>query len=299
MLIVTLLLAQQFSPNVPGAPAVEGPVTERAVLRSVDVKIGTGLPALPGQEYTVHYTGWLRDGKKFDSSVDRQEPFKFVQGRRQVIAGFDSGYEGMRVGGKRRLYLPYQLAYGEKGRGAIPPRAELIFDVELLAVRDVPDEKPSVGLLTALGEYERKILALARAIPEEKYGTAPGPGVRTVSEVLAHLAVGQRLMLELAVKLPPREEFRAKVMAAEKREREVRAKAECIALLEEMFAQARRQIEPLRAAELAREWEMPESAGVRTTVHGAYTMFIAHTAEHLGQLIAYARLMGVSPPWSQ
>ena len=117
-------------------PAVSGKVVEFFGLRYIDVKAGDGAPAAAGQEYTVHYTGWLRDGSKFDSSVDRGTPLKFVQGRRAVIAGWDAGFEGMKVGGKRRLYLPYQLAYGELGRPpAIPPKAELIFDVELLDVK--------------------------------------------------------------------------------------------------------------------------------------------------------------------
>jgi peptidylprolyl isomerase len=84
--------------------------------------------------FVVHYTGWLRDGTKFDSSRDRGTPLRFEQGKRRVIPGWDAGFEGMRVGGRRRLFVPYQLAYGEKGRGPIPPRAELVFDVELLGV---------------------------------------------------------------------------------------------------------------------------------------------------------------------
>src|SRR5205085_11896111 len=125
--------AQTFSPAMPPpVPAVTGAVEQRPPLRYIETQVGTGALAAPGQEYTVHYTGWLRDGAKFDSSVDRKLPFKFVQGRRQVISGWEIGFEGMKVGGKRRLFLPYQLAYGEKGRGSIPPKAELIFDVELL-----------------------------------------------------------------------------------------------------------------------------------------------------------------------
>src|SRR5690349_3778936 len=103
--------AQSFSPKMPaGVPDVSGTVEMRAPLRYIDVKIGDGAAAQPGQEYTVHYTGWLRDGTKFDSSVDRNEPFKFIQGRRMVISGWEMGFEGMKVGGRRRLFLPYQLA---------------------------------------------------------------------------------------------------------------------------------------------------------------------------------------------
>src|SRR3954454_19087027 len=109
-------------------PEVAGTPQDVATLRMIEMKVGDGAAAAPGQEYTLHYTGWLRDGTKFDSSVDRGKPFVFVQGRRQVISGFDIGFMGMKVGGKRRLILPYQLAYGEKSRGKIPARAELIFD---------------------------------------------------------------------------------------------------------------------------------------------------------------------------
>src|ERR1039458_6982517 len=131
--------AQTFDPAMPASvPAVSGKVVEFFGLRYIDVKTGDGAPAAPGQEYTVHYTGWLRDGSKFDSSVDKGTPLPFIQGRRAVIAGWDSGFAGMKVGGKRRLFIPYQLEIGELGRGrAIPPKAQLIFDVELLGVRNV------------------------------------------------------------------------------------------------------------------------------------------------------------------
>ncbi|GJG86272.1 peptidyl-prolyl cis-trans isomerase [Gemmatimonadetes bacterium T265] len=119
-------------------PSVAGPVVTQYAMRYVDVAVGTGAPAEPGQVYTVHYTGWLRDGTRFDSSRDRGEPIRFEQGRRRVIAGWDAGFEGMRVGGRRRLFIPYQLAYGVRGRGPIPPRAELIFDVELVGVSPAP-----------------------------------------------------------------------------------------------------------------------------------------------------------------
>jgi peptidylprolyl isomerase len=98
--------------------------------------VGTGAPALPGEVYTVHYTGWLRDGTKFDSSVDRGQPFEFMQGRHNVITGWDEGFDGMKVGGKRRMFIPYQLAYGERASGPIPAKSDLIFDIELLNARD-------------------------------------------------------------------------------------------------------------------------------------------------------------------
>ncbi|HUA86858.1 MAG TPA: FKBP-type peptidyl-prolyl cis-trans isomerase [Bryobacteraceae bacterium] len=121
-------------------PPVKGEVITQYSMKYIDVAAGTGKLAEPGKVYVVQYTGWLTDGTKFDSSYDRGEPISFEQGKRKVIPGWDAGFEGMRVGGKRRLLIPYQLAYGEKGRGKIPPKAELIFDVELIDVKDAPAE---------------------------------------------------------------------------------------------------------------------------------------------------------------
>jgi peptidylprolyl isomerase len=108
----------------------------------VDTRIGDGPPAEPHKWYTVHYTGYLPDGTKFDSSVDRGEPISFPYGGHRVIEGWDTGFEGMHVGGKRRLYVPYQLGYGENGRPPIPPRSELIFDVQLIAQSDTQPAPP-------------------------------------------------------------------------------------------------------------------------------------------------------------
>lgn len=124
--------------NPPGTPAVTGPVGTVYALRYVDTKLGDGALAVPGKFYSVHYTGWLADGTKFDSSLDRGQSIEFQQGQHRVIAGWDSGFDGMHVGGKRRLYIPYQLAYGELGRPPIPPRAVLVFDLELVAQSDTP-----------------------------------------------------------------------------------------------------------------------------------------------------------------
>jgi len=100
-----------------------------------DLDIGTGDEAQSGQQVQVHYTGWLADGSKFDSSLDRGQPFAFALGARQVISGWDQGVVGMKVGGKRRLTIPPTLAYGERGfPGAIPPNATLTFEVELLGL---------------------------------------------------------------------------------------------------------------------------------------------------------------------
>lgn len=108
-------------------------------LSYIDTKVGTGDLAQPKKYYTVNYTGYLADGTKFDSSLDRKEPITFPYGAHNVIQGWDTGFDGMRMGGKRRLFVPYQLAYGERGRPpVIPPQAELIFDVELISQSDTP-----------------------------------------------------------------------------------------------------------------------------------------------------------------
>jgi len=100
-----------------------------------DLSVGEGTEAVVGKQVTVHYTGWLANGSKFDSSLDRNDPFDFPLGRGQVIRGWDEGVAGMKVGGKRRLTIPPEMGYGVRGAGGvIPPNATLVFDVELLAV---------------------------------------------------------------------------------------------------------------------------------------------------------------------
>ena len=100
-----------------------------------DLTAGTGAEAKTGMKVSVHYTGWLTSGKKFDSSLDRNRPFDFKLGARQVIQGWDEGVVGMKVGGKRKLTIPPEMAYGERGfPGAIPPNSTLVFEVELLGV---------------------------------------------------------------------------------------------------------------------------------------------------------------------
>jgi peptidylprolyl isomerase len=109
-------------------------------LKYTDTKTGDGATATPGNRVSVHYTGWLYNngakGAKFDSSVDRGQPFQFALGAHQVIAGWDEGVAGMKVGGKRTLIIPPELGYGARGAGGvIPPNATLMFDVELLGVQ--------------------------------------------------------------------------------------------------------------------------------------------------------------------
>ena len=110
-------------------------VTTASGLQYIDLKVGGGTTAQHGQTATVHYTGWLENGKKFDSSLDRGQPFSFPLGAGRVIKGWDEGVQGMKVGGKRKLIIPSGLGYGARGAGgAIPPHATLIFEVELLGV---------------------------------------------------------------------------------------------------------------------------------------------------------------------
>nr|WP_294841522.1 FKBP-type peptidyl-prolyl cis-trans isomerase [uncultured Methylotenera sp.] len=122
------------------AAAMSAQITE---LQKIDTLVGEGREAEPGFNVTVHYTGWLYDasakdgkGKKFDSSVDRKQPFVFFLGGGQVIQGWDEGFAGMKIGGKRTLIIPAEMGYGARGAGGvIPPNADLIFDVELLGVK--------------------------------------------------------------------------------------------------------------------------------------------------------------------
>jgi FKBP-type peptidyl-prolyl cis-trans isomerase len=114
----------------------ENVITTKSGLKYVELKEGTGDEAKAGQTVEVHYTGWLKDGAKFDSSKDRNKPFQFPLGAGRVIKGWDEGVAGMKVGGKRKLIIPPELGYGKRGAGdVIPPDAELTFEVELLGVK--------------------------------------------------------------------------------------------------------------------------------------------------------------------
>lgn len=128
------------------APSASAPATSGATegqertlaggLKVTDIKVGSGQMAEPGNQVAVHYTGWLTDGIKFDSSLDRGEPYAFKLGTGAVIRGWDEGLKGMRVGGKRKLTIPSALAYGADGRPPlIPPDATLVFEVELMDVK--------------------------------------------------------------------------------------------------------------------------------------------------------------------
>jgi FKBP-type peptidyl-prolyl cis-trans isomerase len=136
MIVVLLALAacSRESPEQRARKAVEMSASVTS-LEVKDTKVGTGAEAVPGRRVTVHYTGTLMDGSKFDSSRDRNEPFEFRLGAGEVIPGWDKGVEGMKVGGERHLTIPPGMAYGSRGTGPIPPNAALQFDIELLDVR--------------------------------------------------------------------------------------------------------------------------------------------------------------------
>jgi peptidylprolyl isomerase len=132
--VAALCVAQEATS---GEKKEEKVITTKEGLKYVEIKEGTGATAKAGDTVEVHYTGTFKDGKKFDSSKDRGKPFVFPLGAGRVIKGWDLGVAGMKVGGTRKLIIPYQLAYGEDGRPpVIPPRAELTFVVELLGVKN-------------------------------------------------------------------------------------------------------------------------------------------------------------------
>jgi len=164
----------------PGVPPVKGIIKPASfVLRYQDFQVGTGPVAEPLKRYKVKYTGWLAtDGKKFDSSDDHpnKEPIEFPQGRGRVIPGWDQGFEGMRIGGKRRLFIPYQLAYGAGGRPpVIPPKSDLIFDVELVDVTDMPAAPPGRPMMPRPSAPGSAPNAAPGSAPNAHTGTTPPP----------------------------------------------------------------------------------------------------------------------------
>ena len=139
-LVTTAAGLVAVAPTAAVAQTAGKTMTTPSGLQITDSKVGTGATPKRGQICVMHYTGWLyeggKKGKKFDSSVDRNEPFEFKIGMRQVIGGWDEGVGSMKVGGKRTLIIPPELGYGARGAGGvIPPNATLMFDVELLAVK--------------------------------------------------------------------------------------------------------------------------------------------------------------------
>jgi FKBP-type peptidyl-prolyl cis-trans isomerase FkpA len=135
LLSAALILPGMFMTTDSSGAAPNSQTTTASGLKYEDVKVGTGDAAEAGKTVSVHYTGWLTDGKKFDSSKDRGQPFEFPLGGGRVIKGWDEGVKGMKVGGVRKLTIPPELGYGARGAGgAIPPNSTLVFEVELLKV---------------------------------------------------------------------------------------------------------------------------------------------------------------------
>lgn len=129
----------QVEANVPAqAPSTTAATSQLGAtvteLKIEDTKVGTGVEAVAGKSVSVHYTGWLTNGTKFDSSKDHGQPFTFHLGAGQVIKGWDQGVAGMKVGGTRKLTIPASLGYGQRDMGVIPPNSTLVFEVELLGV---------------------------------------------------------------------------------------------------------------------------------------------------------------------
>jgi hypothetical protein len=267
MQLLTLLL------TLAQIPPVDGNSVDFIRMRYTEILAGTGEAAKPGQEYTVHYTGWLTDGKKFDSSRDRNDPLKFIQGRRRVIAGWEAGFEGMKVGGKRRLFIPYQMAYGEAGRGAIPPKAELIFDVELLGAKDVPAAVAGLDLLNSFEEYSQKMLTLAGGRELSK----------GASETVWQTTQMIKLLLWMANDNPPEDLARQRFADAAKKASPAATKEEALNLLREQVEAARKALPALRAAQLDREMVV---FGQPSTMRGIYLTLIARLAENYGRLSA-------------
>ena len=253
MLIRALLpLAVAFALSAQEAPS------DLASLRYIDIVKGAGAPAAAGKRFTVHYTGWLKDGTKFDSSVDRKEPLGFVQGRRQVITGWDIGIEGMQVGGKRKLFIPYQLAYGEAGTGPIPPKAELVFDVELLDVTDAPAAPAAIDVLLPYSDLETKVLALARGLPDEKF--------QRIAASLRHITA-----LNLAVP-----------EGTEIKDPEAAGRMQTVEALAASFADVHRRLDTARAGFLSAD---SIYGGKPTTRRGLYIELATQIAEEYGRAI--------------
>ncbi len=140
LVALAVIAANAVVTAAPTPASAQNVMTTPSGLKIIDVKPGSGASPKAGQTCVMHYTGWLYDngakGKKFDSSVDRGQPFEFKIGMHQVIAGWDEGVATMKVGGKRTLIIPPNLAYGERGAGGvIPANATLLFDVELIAIK--------------------------------------------------------------------------------------------------------------------------------------------------------------------
>jgi hypothetical protein len=163
-------------------------------------------------------------------------------------------------------------------------------------VEDAPNLPPAVDLLTALSGLEKKYLALAKALPEDKLGWRPNPGARSFYEVLVHVSEDNALLQDVASGKMTAAEINQRVQASANLEKATGTKAAVIKQLEDSFAEVRKTLEPMRAGSLSREGVF---FGATNTVRGVFFLLETHAAEHLGQLIAYFRMNGLTPPWSQ
>jgi uncharacterized damage-inducible protein DinB len=170
----------------------------------------------------------------------------------------------------------------------------LIFDVELLGVKDVPDIPPAADLVFPLNETEKKLIALAKAIPEDKYGWRPAPGVRSFKEVFIHVAYGTRMMMNAADGAAV-DGLQKQIEQNSKAEQQPMTKEQIIAAISENIEAYRKALETARAGALSRDITF---FGAPTTRRAVLALIDTHIAEHLGQLIAYARMNGIVPPWS-
>ena len=168
-------LSRLFAAALLGLAALALPAGAAPEVAVKDLAVGGGAVAKAGATVTVHYTGWLMDGKKFDSSHDRKEPFDFTLGAQEVIPGWEKGVEGMKVGGKRELVIPPELAYGAEGAGGvIPPNATLKFEVELLAVAEPKYTDIDNGALKNLLTKGVKIVDIRRDEEWRQTGVVQG-----------------------------------------------------------------------------------------------------------------------------
>lgn len=175
-------------------------------LKVTDLVVGTGAEARAGEKIAVHYTGWLMNGSKFDSSLDRGQPFEFQLGAGRVIPGWDKGVEGMKVGGKRELIIPAELAYGSRGAGGvIPPNATLKFEVELMAVVETKYKNVNLSELEDL--IKRGVKVVDVRTQEEWNETGVIKGAEKLPFVLPGVGINPDFMVEMQKLAQPGDEI--------------------------------------------------------------------------------------------